>query len=183
MRGDTVQRVVLMLNRAATIGFIDSALHRSGYPIGIQYRPPMQMPRGPSNRLNQGSVTPEKPFLVRIEDRHERHLRHVQSLTQQIDADEDIELAQSQPTNDLHAFDCINVGMHIAHAYPHLLEIVGQVFRHTLREGGHQHPFALPFAQANLVQQIIHLTLYGTNLQHRIQQSRGPNHLLYHHTF
>ena len=85
------------------------------------------MARGASRGLNERAVAAQESFLVRVEYRDERHLWHVESLAQQVDSDQHVELAKSQTAHDLHPLDRVDVGVHVAHADTHLLEIVREI--------------------------------------------------------
>ena len=66
----------------------------------------------------------------------------VEALPQQVDADQDVELAQPQIAEDLNALDGVDVGVQVADPQPHLQQVVGQVLGHLLGERRHQHPVA-----------------------------------------
>ena len=174
--------VVFALDRPTTIRFADRSLHRASDAIGVEDGPPVQMARRATNGLDQGAITAQKAFLVGIKDRHQRDLWHVEPFAQQVDPDQHIELAESQPAHDFHTLDGVNVRMHVAHPNTHLLQIIGKILRHALGERRDQHAFALTFPQANLVQEIVHLPLDRADLQDRIEQPRGPDDLLDDHT-
>src|ERR1035437_2449813 len=63
-------------------------------------------------------------LLVRVEDRDERNLRHVEPLAQEVDADQHVELAKPQTANDLHPLARVDVGVHVPHPNLHLLQVV-----------------------------------------------------------
>ena len=67
------------------------------------------MARRAPDGLDERAVAAQKPFLIRIENRDERHLGQVESLAQQVDADEHVELAEPQAADDLDALDRVDV--------------------------------------------------------------------------
>jgi hypothetical protein len=58
-----------------------------------------------------------------------------------------------------------------------MLQIVGEIFRHALRERRDEHALALPLAHPNLVEQIVDLAAHGADLDLRIDESRRPDDL------
>src|SRR5205085_388600 len=72
---------------------------------------------------------------------------------------------------------------HVSHAYADLLEIVGQVFGHALGERRDEDALSLAFAQPDFVEEVVYLAAHRTNLDLRIDETRGPNDLLYDDTF
>ena len=89
---------------AAVIGAVNGFLHGAGNAIGIHDRLPVDVPRGPPHGLGEGTVGAEEPFLVRIQDGHQRYLGQVQSFPQQVDANQDIEKAFAQVLHDFYPF-------------------------------------------------------------------------------
>ena len=67
------------------------------------------MARGAAHGLDQRAIAAEKPLLVRVQYRDQGHLRHIQAFAQQVDADQHIEIAQPQPSHDLHPLDGVDV--------------------------------------------------------------------------
>ena len=63
---------------------------------------------------------------------------------------------------------------------PVLLEVVGQVLRHPLGQGGHQDPLPPFLAEPDLVEQVIHLPFHRANLYLGVHQEGGPDDLLHH---
>ena len=98
----------------------------------------MQVARGAADGLYEGALGTQEAFLVGIEDRHQGDLGHVQALAEQVDADEDVELAEPQVANDFHALDRVYVGVEVAHANAVFIEILGEVFGHSFGQGRHE---------------------------------------------
>ncbi|MCH8981834.1 hypothetical protein IH922_07430, partial [candidate division KSB1 bacterium] len=67
--------------------------------------------------------------------------------------------------------------MEVADAHTRLLQIVGEIFRHSLGEGGDQNPLTTSGPGAYLAQQIVDLALDRPDFDYRVDQSRGPNDL------
>ena len=74
---DAVFFVILQLERASAVGFIDGFLHRSGDSIGIHNHLSIEVARGTASRLSERAVTAQEALLVGIDDGNERHFRDV----------------------------------------------------------------------------------------------------------
>ena len=94
LRVDPVLGVVRLLDHPAALGLADRRLHRVGDGVRVHQDLPVDVARGATDRLDQRGVGAEESFLVGVEDRHERDLGQVESLAEQVDADEDVELSQ-----------------------------------------------------------------------------------------
>ena len=89
----------------------------------------------------------QEAFLVGVEDRHQRHLGHVEAFAQQVDADQHVELAQAQVADDLDALDRVDVRVQVAHLHAVLGEVLGEVLGHALGQRGDQHALVACDAQ------------------------------------
>jgi len=101
----------------AALGLVDGALHGAGDVVGVEDRPAVEVARGAADGLDQRPLRTQEAFLVRIEDRHQRYLGHIQALTQQVDAHQHVKGAQSQVADDLDAFDGVDIRVQVAHAH------------------------------------------------------------------
>jgi hypothetical protein len=72
--------------------------------------------RGAARGLNEAGRAAQIAFLVRVQDRHQRHLRQVQPFAQQVDADEHVKLAFAQGAQHLDALDGVNLAVQVAHS-------------------------------------------------------------------
>ena len=84
--------------------FIESVI-RSAYRIAV----PLMWRAARPDGLDQRALGAQEAFLVGVEDRHQRHLGHVEALAQQVDADQHVELAQAQVADDLDPLDRLDV--------------------------------------------------------------------------
>ena len=123
----------------------------------------------------------QEAFLVRIENRHQRNLRQIQALAQQVDADQHVELAAPQIAQDLDAVERAHFRMQIAAVHADLGIIFGQILGHALGQRGHQHALIRLRALADLAQQVVHLALDRPDFDFRIDQAGRPDDLLHHH--
>ncbi|EYU02606.1 hypothetical protein PA99_1389 [Pseudomonas aeruginosa PA99] len=138
----------------------------------------MQVARGTTDGLDQRALRAQEAFLVRVEDRHQRHLGHVQAFAQQVDPHQHVERTGAQVADDLHSLDGIDVRVQVAHPHVVIAEIIGEVLGHALGQGSHQHPLVLGHPLADLREQVIHLGHRRAYLDLRIDQPGGTHHLL-----
>ncbi len=84
----------------------------------------------------------------------------------------------AQVPQDLHALDCLDLRMQVAHLQPQLPEVVGEVLRHPLGERGDQGPLALLHLRLDLRVEVLHLALRWPHLQDGVQEPRRADDLL-----
>ena len=135
-------RIERELPVAAPGRFGQRTLHGAGFPVGIENRAAIQVARSAADGLDQRTFRAQEAFLVGIENRHQRHLGHVEALAQQVDADDGVELAEPQIADDLHALDRLDVRVQIAHLHAVLLQVFGEILRHALGQRRDQHALA-----------------------------------------
>jgi archaellum component FlaC len=63
----------------------------------------------------------QEALLVGVHHAHEAHLRQVEALAEQVDADQHVELAHAQVAQDLHPLEGVDVGVQVAHAHAELV--------------------------------------------------------------
>ena len=102
---NAVVLVVGVLNGPAPLGFRDRLGHRIGEVVGIQQRHAFDMAGGPTNGLNQRTLGPQKALLVRIKNGHQRNLRQVQALPQQVHPHQHVVFAIAQILENLDPLD------------------------------------------------------------------------------
>ena len=171
--------VEFKLLAAPAVGFLQRRTDRTGAPVRVQDGHSVEIARGPSDGLDQRAFGTQKPFLVGIEDRHQRNLGHVQTFAQEVDAHQHVEHAQAQIANDLDPFHRVDVRVQVANPDAVLLEELGQVFSHALGQRRNQDPFLALHAQADLRQHIVNLAGSGTHVHARIDQAGGTHDLLH----
>src|SRR5438034_1107155 len=81
-------------------------------------------------RLNQRAGGSQKSLLVSVEDRDERHLGQIQSLPQQVDTDQHVELAPAEIPENLDPLQRLDVRVQVPHPYAELLIVLRQVLGH-----------------------------------------------------
>src|SRR5688572_23104462 len=86
-RRNSVFLIVREMLLPAIVHRVLGPLDRIRNTIGVENHASLLMPRSPSRGLDQRSLAAQESLLVRVEDRHERHLRQIESFPQQIDPD------------------------------------------------------------------------------------------------
>ena len=168
-----------VLQAAAALRFVHGAAHGVGNGIGIEDHQALGISRGAADGLNQTGLTAEEALLIRIEDRHQRHLGQVETFTQEVNTHQHIELTKAQVADDLHTLQGRHIRVHIPHADTALTEMGGQVLCHPLGEGGHQHTLVALGASLNFGGQIFDLSLHAADFHAGIEKSRGADDLLH----
>ena len=170
--------VVFILNLAAARGLIDTYTHRLAYVVRVHYDAAVLITRSTSDRLDERCLCPQEAFLVGVEYRDERHLRKVESLPEQVDSHEHVELAHSQIADDLEPLKVIYLGVQVPYSDALLLQVFREVFSHALGKGRYQYALALRGCLVYLADQIVDLSFRRPYLDFRIEQSSRPDQLL-----
>ena len=108
LRRNAVVLVVFHLHATPTVGLFDGSPHAVGHDVGVENRTAFQMARRPAHGLDERTARPQKSFLVRIQNRHQRNLRQIQALAQQVDPDQHVELAAAQVAQYLDPVERLN---------------------------------------------------------------------------
>ncbi len=137
---DAVGLVVGDLARPAPLGLPHRGPHRVRHRVGVHDDPAGHVAGRPPHGLDEGGGRPQEPLLVGVEDGDQRHFGQVETLPQQVDADQDVEDTEPQVADELDPGDGVDVGVQVLHADALLGQVLGQVLGHLLGEGGDQHP-------------------------------------------
>ena len=170
--------VVSLLYLAAALGLGYRALHGFGHAVGVHYYNALGVSRGSAYCLHEGSLASQEAFLVRVEYRHEGHLRNIQTLAQQVYSDKHVEFPGAQVADKFHSLYRVDVVVHVAHLDIQLGEVICEILRHLLRERGDEHALFLRNAGVYLGDQILDLTLRRLHNYLRIKQPGGSDDLL-----
>ncbi|MBG9885172.1 hypothetical protein ABE10_00935, partial [Bacillus toyonensis] len=179
LRIDPVGLVVRDLLLASTLGLLDRVAHRVGHVVGVHVHLARDVPRGTSDRLDQRGPGAEEAFFVGVQDRHQRDLRQVEPLAEQVDADEHVVDAGPQFGQELHPAQRVDIGMQITDLDPVLAEEVRQLFRHLLRQRRHQHALVALHTQTDLLEEVIDLALRGLHDDLGVDEPCGTDDLLH----
>ena len=179
--GDVVSLVVGQLLLAAAVGLVDGLLHALGDAVGIHDDPSVEVSRGPAHRLGERPVRAQESLLVGIEYGHKRYLGQVEPLAQQVHADEHIVDAGPQVVENADAVEGVDVGVYVVAVDVEFGQVAVQLLGHAFGQGGDQHPLVALDALLYLLEQVVYLVEAGPHLDDRVEQTGGPDDLLYHH--
>ena len=177
-RLDAALKVVGLLVRAATVGLVDGDTHRFGDPIGVHDHLAGGVPGSPADHLDERPGRPQEPFLVGVEDRHERHLGEVDPLAQQVDPDQDIEDAEPKVAQDRDALERVDLAVEVLDLHAQFLQVVRQVLGHLLGQGRDQSALAALDPTADLLEQVVDLALGRADGDLWVDDASRPDELL-----
>ena len=170
-RGDAVLGIIGLLLLAPPVGLGDGALHGAGLVVGIEDHLAVDIARRAADGLDERGFRAQEALLVGVENGDETAFGNVETLAQQVDADEAVEGAEAQIADDLDALQRVDIRMHVAHADALFVEIFGEVFRHALGQHGAENAVALVHRLADLAEKIVDLGAGGADLDGRIGEA------------
>ena len=178
-----VLHVVAHLLLAAAVALLDGVAHRVGAGVGVEDHVALRVARGASGDLRERPDVAQESLLVGVEDRHERHLRQVESLAQQVHAYQHVEHPGPQVFENLDALQRVDVRVDVAVAYAHAVEVFRKLLGHAFGDGRHEHLVVVLHALVDLPDQVVDLVQRHAHLQRRVHQPRGADQLFDDHAF
>ena len=163
LRRDMVFDVIRLLKRAPPLGFVNCALHRISHHVAVKDDLGVDVPGGAADGLNQRCLGTQEPLLIGVENRHERDLRQVEAFAQEVDADQHVEGAEAQVTDDLRALHRADIRVKVTDPDLVLREVIGEVFCHALGQNRAQSAIARLSGLANLTHHIVDLIFRRTD--------------------
>ncbi len=148
-----------LLDGAAAVGFDDRLVHRFRDIVGVHDDMAVDIAGCPADDLDQRGGRTQETFLVGVEDRDQGDLRQIEAFAQQVDADQDVELALAKVAQDFHPLNRFDIGMQVLDPQALFLEEAGQVFGHFLGQGQDQRTLTAGIVVADLGQQVFDLAL------------------------
>ena len=177
-RRDAQRQVVRDLLGTAAFGLADGRRHRVGHLVGVQDGAAVDVARRAADGLDQRPLGAQEAFLVGVEDGHQADLGQVQSLAQQVDADQHVEGAQPQVAQDLHALHGVDVAVQVTHLDAVVGQVFGELLGHALGQRRDQHAFVVVDAVADLLQHVVDLARRGAHFHFGVDQPGRPHQLL-----
>ena len=101
--------VIGLLYAAASIGLVDGPLHGICHHIRVHDHVAVYVSGRAAHRLDQRGLRTQEAFFIGVQDRHQRDLRNIQALAQQIDAHQHIEHIHAHVPDDLNALQRIDI--------------------------------------------------------------------------
>ena len=170
--------IVFFLNTAPALRFVNRVTHGVRYGVGVHYDGAVFVSCRPADCLNERRFRAQQSFLIRIENRNERHLRQVKPLAQQIYADENVINAEAEVPEQLLTFHRFNLVMNIPHLYEVHFKIFAEVLRHLFRKRCDENPLSLFGALFDLAHKVVDLSRDGADFDFRVEKSRRADDLL-----
>ncbi len=125
LRHNAVLFVIRLLFLTTAFGFANRLRHRRRDFIAVENRFAVHVTRRAANRLDKRTFGAQEALFVGIENSHQRHFRHVQPLTKQVDTHQHVELAKTQIADNLHTLHGVDIRVQIAHFLTVLFQIFG----------------------------------------------------------
>ena len=175
---DAVFLVVFLLDRAASLCLPDGAAHGVRHVVRVHDDVAVGVSRGSADRLDQGCLGAQKALLVGVDDGDKGDLGYVETLPQEVDSDQHIKDIQTHVPDDLGPLQGIYIGVEVFDPDPGAGQVVGQVLRHFLGQGGDQHLVVPVGLFADLADQVVDLALHGADVNFRIEEACGTDDLL-----
>ena len=125
LRYDAMLFVITLLFLPSTLGLANGFGHGRGDLIAVKDGLAVDVSRRAADGLDKRAFGAQEALFIGIQDRHQRHLRHIQPLTQQVDPYQHVKLAKAQVADNLHALDGVDIRVQIAHPLAVLLKILG----------------------------------------------------------
>ena len=135
--------VVATLSLPAPARLLQGGANRVGLRVGVEDHLAIHVASGAPDRLDERAGRTQEALLVGVEDRDEGDLWDVETLAQEVDADEDVEDALPQLPDDLHALDRLDVAVQVADLDTQLGVVLGEFLGHALRQRRDQDSLAL----------------------------------------
>jgi hypothetical protein len=152
--------------------------HRRGDLVGVHVHLAGDVAGRAPDRLDERALERRKPSLSASRIAHEGDLGQVETLAQQVDADEDVVLPETQLAQQLDPAQGVDVGVQVAHPHALLEQVVGEVLGHLLGQRRDEHPL-VPSARVRIsCEQVVDLALGGLEDDLGVDQTGRADDLL-----
>ena len=123
--------------------------------------------------LQQTALVSQESLSVGVEDGHQTHLGNIEALTKEVDADDDIDVAEAERIDDLGSLDGIDFRVQVVRFDAHAVEVGRHLFSEFDRHHGDQGTLPALDSQVDLREQIVDLAGGWTDLNFGIEQPGG----------
>ncbi len=178
LRVEPALEVVGDLLGAPAAGLVDRLGHGGRDRVGVHVHLSRHVAGRAADRLDQAGAGAQEALLVGVEDRDQRHLRQVEALAQQVDADQHVVVPLPQLLEQLDPADRVDLRVQVAHPDAELEQVVGQVLAHLLGQRRDQDPLVALGAQPDLVHEVVDLALGRLDDDLGVDQAGRADHLL-----
>ncbi len=176
-----VLHVVSHLLFAPAVALLYGEAHRVGARVAVEDDVALGVACGASRNLGYGAHVAEETLLVGVEYGHQGHFGQVEPLAQQVHAHQHVEHSAAEVFENLNAFERVHVGVDVAVADAHAVEVFRQLLGHAFGYGGHQHLVVAFHAAVDFLDQVVYLIEGHAHFERRIDQPRGTYQLLHDH--
>ena len=146
--------------------------------VGVKNDLAVDVAGGAAGRLDEAGGAAQIALLVGVQNGHQRDFGQVQPLAQEIDADQDVEIALAQGAQDFDPFDGVNLAVQIADVDAQVAQIIGQFLGRFFGQGRDQRALLFGGALANLLHQVVNLPRQRFEGDLRVHQAGGADDLL-----
>ena len=94
-----------------------------------------------TNGLEKTAFVSQETLPVSVKDGHQAHLGNVQALTKEVDADDDVDVAETKGVDDLGSLNGVNFRMQMVRLDTHAIEVGRHLFGELDRHDRHQASF------------------------------------------
>ena len=178
LRSDSVLLIVFHLHLAAALRLLDCLPHRVRDRIRVHDDVPVRVSRRASDRLHERGLRAQESFLVGVQDRHQRDLRNVQALSQQVDAHQHVKNVQPHIPDDLRPLQRVDIRVQVLDADACPRQVIREILRHLLGQSSDQHLVSVLDRLPDLADQVVDLPVDRPHIDLRVQKPRRPDDLL-----
>ena len=170
--------VVGVLDRAPSVGLGGREPDGVGHLVGVENGQAVHVARGAPDGLDERGLRAEKAFLVGVQDSHAGAFRKVETLAQQVDADDHVVQAGAEVAKDGDPLEGLDIRVKVIDLDVELHEVARQIFGHPLGQRGNHDPLVPGDALLDHSDQIVDLSLDRPDVDHRIEQTGRTDDLL-----
>ena len=127
--------------------------------------------------LYQGPIVAHETPDIRVEDSHQRHHRQVKTLSQQLAADQDIDIASLQHLQLFRAFLVGKIAVNPVRAAPAcFVQVILEIFAAGSAFSAHQCLLTPSLAFLDRLHDLLALVCFGQYIDRRVNDSAGSDH-------
>ena len=170
--------IICHLDLAATLRLFNRILHGICHIICIHDNMTFRITCCTSDCLHKRCLRAQESLFIRVQNRHKRDLRNIQTFSQKIDSDQNIKNIETHIPHDFCPLQRINIRMQITDTNTKFPHIIGQIFGHSFCQCSDQNLMFSCNLLLHLTNQVVNLSLNRAHLDFRIQKSCRTDHLL-----
>ena len=106
----------------------DGRLHGRREPVGIEKHLAVLVPCSSADGLEEAALVSKEALTVCVKDGDEADFRNVQPLSKEVNAHDDVDVAEAECIDDLGTLNRINFRVEMMRLYAHSVEVGGHLF-------------------------------------------------------